>query len=215
MTELQNPKFLIDEVAKLGVQLPTSIKFDAEAPLVKLSEQFKGTDPSFGEDDINIGDSDFGSFLRHIIGRKADRAVTKVVKVGAKVGAIASFAIPGVGPLVGTSAMAALAAGDKLLGDPKVKSAAKVVSNTKAMAALGNQSAKRGAMVLAAVQKIRTAKKVPIGKSAIPYVGTINPKKYTQKTTQSQAYALAQKKIAEKPKITFWVKVKKWLGFKV
>lgn len=248
MTELQTPQFLIDEVAKLGVQLNPIVVFDPESSLMKLSSQFNGDNPSFGEEDMDIG-AEFGFWgplkrvfkpaqkkLTVALSAKATtpaqlasikalenakykidikKSATGLAKgIGTGV-AIASFVIPGAGPLVGGGIMAGLAAADKLLGDPNIKGAAKIISNTKALAALGDPGAKRGAIMLSAAQTIRTAKKTPPGKKAIPYSGTISTKKYTKKITQPQANALAYNKMTSEPKLTLWVKVKKWLGFKV
>lgn len=223
MTTLQIPSSLVEEAKKLGVDLDPNVKFSAYQPLLKLSEQYGGIDPQFGEEDCTFADeSEFGSFLRHIVGRKADRSFRKgvksvgkvagqVAKVGLKVGAVASFAIPGAGPLVGGSALAAMKAADKVLGGSSKKHKAKIVSNTKAMAALGDPHARRGATVLATVDQIRKQKAVPQGKPAIPGPAPVKVQRYIKMIPQVTANALAATKVATAaslPKKTFWMWVK-------
>ncbi len=109
----------------------------------------------------------------------------------------------------------AMAAADKLLGDPKVGNAALVVRNTKALAALGDPSAKRGLAVLNSVATIRKAKKVPPGKSAVPKA-PIPKAAVIQKTTPAKVTAMAkavatQKKVDAKNK-TWVAKVLGWFG---
>lgn len=217
MTTLQIPPSLVNEAKKLGVDLDPNVKYSAYQPLLKLSEQYGGIDPQFGEEDCTFADeSEFGSFLRHIIGRKADRSVSKVVKTGLKVGAVASFVVPGVGPLVGGSALAAMKAADKVMGGSSKKHKAKIVSNTKAMAALGDPQARRGATVLAAVDQIRKQKAVPQGKPVIPGPPP-KVQKYIKMVPQVQANVLANAKVAtaaSAPKKGFWIWVKEKLHIK-
>jgi len=73
---------LLKEAKRLGVTVPELVQYDAEQALVKLSNQYGGIETSFGCDGdavafgCQFGDDEaqFGSFLRHIIGRKTDRA---------------------------------------------------------------------------------------------------------------------------------------------
>lgn len=218
---LQQPKFLVDAAKQYGVKLDPVVQYDAARPLAAVSAQFNGEEADFGccfgefgrEQYPNMpmfsGDAQFGSFLRHIIGRKADRALGKGLKAVGKVGAIATFAIPGVGPLVGGGLTAALAAGDKVLGGTPPKQRAKIIANTKAAAALGDPHAKRGALVLATVDQIRKQNNVPPGKAAIKIQGKINPQAFTKVIPKHQVKRLAAKTAATKP--TFWEKVKRFL----
>ncbi len=96
------------------------------------------------------------------------RSITGLGKGIATGVSMASFVVPGVGPLVGGAGLAALGAADKVLSDPRVKNAASIIKTTQGMAALGNIPAQRGAATLAAAAQIRTALKVPPGKPAIP-----------------------------------------------
>jgi hypothetical protein len=218
MTTLRIPEYLRNQVRALGADIDPFVTFDPQQPLVDLSAQFHGEEPviggmtqfgcCFGEE------SDFGSFLRHIIGRKADRAVRKVGKAALKVGAVASFVVPGVGPIAGGSALAAMGAADKLLAGKNKKHAAKVISNTKAMAALGDPAAQRGAVVLAAVSAVRQKNQVPAGKKAIP-VPTPPTMRYVKMVTQPEAAKLATQKVEQvQSKKTFWVRVKEFFHIK-
>jgi len=218
--ELKNPQFLIDDIKRLtGVDLNPTVTFDAQQPLLKADAQFKGSamgsdfGAEFGAEDMEWGpgfeDSEFGSFLRHIIGRKADRAVRKGLKKIAPVAALVSFAIPGVGALIGPAALGALAAADKLLGDKNIKNAAKVVSNTKALAALGDPAAKRGALILAAASKVRTVKNVPPGKPAIPFKGKVSFTPYVAKTPAVKVQLLAKAKASPRAKPTVAAAIKR------
>jgi hypothetical protein len=150
------------------------------------------------------------------------KGLGNAAKTIGKVAAVASFVVPGVGPLVGGGALAAMASADKLLGDKNIKHAAKIVSNTKALAALGDPHARRGAVILGTVAKIRAVKSVPMGKKAIPYAGRPPTQKFTKVVTQAQANTLARAKVqsvsasrtAPAAKKSFWIKVKQWLGFR-
>lgn len=217
MPELEISPDLIAQAKALGVTVAPVVKFDAQRALQNVSAQYQGKEPNFSGEESDIGccfgesssilsgDSEFGSFLRHFIGRKADRGFRKglkkvgsIAKTVGKVAAIASFVVPGIGPLVGGTALAAMAAADKLMGDKNIKNAAKLVSNTKAMAALGHPEAIRGAQVLAVVSRIRQQNKVPMGKAAVP-VQKVPPHVYVAHIPQVQATALAHKKLAKPP----------------
>jgi len=213
MLELSIPPSLVEQARQMGVNIDPRVTYDAQDSLVKLHQQYGGIDPEFGEEDCGFSeDSEFGSFLRHIIGRKADRAVRKVgakaiktvgkvAKTAVKVGAIASFVVPGVGPLVGGSALAAMGAADKLLGGTKKKVSAQMVSNTKALAALGDPGARRGVAVLATVAQIRRQKGVLPGKKAIPTPRPVRVMRYQKVVPKTHAQALALQKIqADKAK---------------
>lgn len=81
---------------------------------------------------------------------------------------ITSFAVPGTTKLPPPAAAAALASADRLLSDPKVTNAAEVIDNTKALAALGNSDAQRGASVIEAVANARQDAGTPPGQPLIP-----------------------------------------------
>lgn len=208
MYEQNIPPSLVEQGKRLGVDIDPRVTYEAQDALVKLSQQYGGIDPEFGEEDCEFAEdsAEFGSFLRHFIGRKADRAVRKagagaikgigkVAKTAVKVGAVASFVVPGVGPLVGGSALAAMGAADKLLGGTKKKQAAKIVSNTKAMAALGDQDARRGVAVLATVAQIRKQKGVKPGKKAIPTPRPVRTQRFMKVVPKTHAQALAIQKV--------------------
>ncbi len=139
------------------------------------------------------------------------QTATGLAKVTGKAVAIASFVVPGAGPLIGGSALAAMKAADKLLGDPKIKNAAQLISNTKALAAMGNVPARRGAAVLGAVAQIRQVKAVAPGQAVIKVpTPPVNTKAFTQVTSQNEVKALATRAAATAPKKTFWQKIKDW-----
>lgn len=120
--------------------------------------------------------------------------------------AVASFVVPGAGPLIGGSALAALGAADKLLSDPKVKNAAQVIKNTQALASLGNVPAQRGAATLAAAAQIRAKTGAAAGVPAIPLrtnaqraaVAAMVPKTVA-KVSPAQVKKLAAKVAAKPP----------------
>lgn len=134
------------------------------------------------------------------------RTATGLVKGVTKGAAVLTFVVPGVGPIAGGAALSAMASADKLLGDPKIKDAAKVISNTKALAALGNVPARRGAAVLGAVAQLRQQKGTPIGKKAVPAKAPAVG--YAQKVPAAKVQAAAAKKVAEAPRRSFWQKLK-------
>lgn len=88
-------------------------------------------------------------------------------KMAATGASIASFVVPGAGPIVGSAGLAALGAADKVLSDPKVKNAAAVIKNTQALAALGQPGAQRGAAVLSAVAQLRKKQATQPGQPVI------------------------------------------------
>lgn len=92
------------------------------------------------------------------------KVVASVVKTAAP---LAAFLIPGIGPIVGGAAMAAMAAGDKVLSDPNVKQAADVIKNTRALASMGDEAAKRGVAVLDAVAQVRKKVALPAGQALV------------------------------------------------
>jgi hypothetical protein len=146
------------------------------------------------------------------------KGLGQIAKTAGKVAAVASFVVPGVGPLVGGSALAAMSAADKLLGDPKVKNAAQLISNTKALAAMGNVPARRGAAALAAVAQIRQKTGAKPGQAVIkprpsplrpaPRAPAVNTALYVQAVPRTQVKALATQAIATAPKKSFWQKLK-------
>jgi len=223
----QDPTVMKAASELFGVQIDPDVRFDAATPLKKVAAQLNGASVDFGAED-----AEFGGFLGRVLnkvtpkrargGRDLSKMKLKVdVKASAKglakgvgtAAAVASFVVPGAGPLVGGSALAAMKAADKLLGDPNVKGAAQLVSNTKALAALGNKPARRGAAVLGAVAQIRQQKGVVAGQAVIKPVGAakpapVNTKPYTQVVPRTTVKALAVKAAATSTKKTFWQKVK-------
>ena len=227
MAVVQQDRAVMDAASKLfGVQIDDSVKFDAATPLRKVAAQLNGAPVDFGAEDAS-----FGGFLGKVLNKVTPRRIRggkdlskmklKVdVKASAKglakgvgtAAAVASFVVPGAGPLVGGSALAAMKAADKLLGDPAVKGAAQLVSNTKALAALGNKPARRGAAVLGAVAQIRQVKGAQPGQAVIKPQNAkptpVNTKPFVQVVPRTTVKALAVKAAATANKKTFWQKVK-------
>lgn len=126
--------------------------------------------------------------------RAATAHITAAARVAATPKAAAvSFTIP-----KGVSVQTAMAGADKLLGDPKVKNPAQVINNTKAMAALGVPNAQRAVAVLDAVEKIRAAAKVPIGKAAISIASPVNTAQLTATITPELAKRMASLRLVAK-----------------
>lgn len=231
MASVQQAAGIIEAAKKLGYTIDTSVTFDAETPLKKVAQQLNGAETTFGAEDAEFGGFFLTKLLKHpvkkvsaklqkkapqhaAVAKKLGQASPKIdvkksatgaIKIAGKAAAIASFAVPGVGPLVGGPALAAMQAADKLLGDPKVKNAAQLVSNTKALAALGNQPARRGAAVLGAVAQIRADKNAKPGQAVLP-PGPVNTRVYAQAVPRTQVKALAAKAIVNKK--SFWQKLK-------
>lgn len=189
---LQIPPDLVAEAAKLGVKIKPEVKYDAHKSLKNLHAQYTGGHAHFGaEIDPHHGNCIFGEDYDQFdyIADPFGFSFKKLLRKVAKVAKVAVFAIPGVGPIAGT----ALQAADKLLGSKKgAADAAQIVSNTKAMAALGDPNAIRGAQALATVSQIRQQTNTPPGQSSIPgaHAGTpVNP--YLQNVSQQQAMAYA------------------------
>lgn len=227
MQTLVIPPELQKIAAAMGTPVKDKATFDAQTALQNLHGQFAGFGCDYGaEFDGEFGccfgseDSEFGGFFSKLkkLGKGIGKGLGKVGKIAGKVGAVASFAIPGVGPLVGPAALAGMAAADKLLGSKKNHAAAaKIVSNTKALAALGDPQAIRGAQVLATVSLMRQQQKAPPGKAVVPHASKTTPVKPFIKTTPQlhvQALALSAKKPANINK-TKWVKFKEWFTGKV
>lgn len=242
MTEVLIPQSLVAEARRMGVEIDPRVRFSPEEPLIKMSQQYEGIDPMFGAEDCDIGcDSDsFGGFLGKVLKKVTPKKVNKqlakkgidlakakvkvdvkktaqgLAKYTGKAAAVASFVVPGAGPLIGGPALAAMQAADKVLGGSGIKQAAKIVNNTKALAALGDTGARRGAAVLATVSQIRAKKQTPIGKKAVP--APVPPKisRYVKMVPKVTANVLATKKVAEAKssgKKSFWIRFKELFGF--
>jgi hypothetical protein len=219
MIELKNPPALIKELENYGVTLQPQISYDPKTSLLEVQSQFNGEEYS------PMGaEADFGLFAS-IIGKKWDRKLKKagkgVIKVAKFAAPIAAFAIPGVNLIAAGGIAASLAAGDKFLGSKKVSKDKKqqVINNTKALAALGDKDAKNGLLILNAARKVRVQKRIPLGKPAIVHPNTSitvkpAPVSAVRKVyTKSTVLQLAQN--VKLPSLTVWMKVKKFLGFKV
>ena len=258
MAEVQQSEDVVAIARSLGVNIDDAVKFDAQKPLEKVAAQLRGDSVGFGAEDAEFGGffskiNPLKKIHKKVVNKMAAKAPTPQARAAlqklatapihvdvkgsvkglakgiAAAGAIASFAVPGVGPLVGGSALAAMHAADKLLGDPKLKNAAQLVSNTKALAAIGNVPARRGAAVLGAVAQIREAKGAQPGQAVIPAVPppavskaanarppakivpppAVNTAAYTQTVPRTTVKALATVAVAKKKGIL--VRFKEWL----
>ena len=223
MSELETPRVLIDAAKKLGVDLDSNIKYDAKRALIQISDHFNG-DSSNGDsvdnDDNNDGDSNestfgfnFGKLASKIKTNKHTGGINSFLKLKTKV-PIVGFIVP---PKM--SIAQAMGGADKLLGDTRIKNMPHILAATKAMASLGDPAAKRGLITLAAVSKIRIAKKTPPGKKAIPITTPVNTKMLTKVYDKATVFNMAQKKLKDDAinitKMNFFQKVRMFFGFKV
>lgn len=174
---------------RLGVTLPQSEEVDGFADVVQMGTEFG---------------ADFGGLSFKKLGRSLAGLVKKrVTKVASK--GTASAIVKGSAVAFGlrskkVTPAAAMAAADRLLGDPKIANAQAVVRNTHALAALGDPAAKRGLAVLQAVGNIRTAKNAPPGKKVIP-APAAPTRAVTIKRTPAQVRRMAAKTpVAATPK---------------
>lgn len=166
--------------AELGVTLPVVDEIDELASVVQMGQEL-----SPGAD---FGGLSVKAFTRNIFKRNVTATASTGSASGIVRGQVVAFGIrsPRITP------KAAMAAADRLLGDPKIANAQAVVRNTKALAALGDASAKRGLVVLQAVGNIRAAKKTPPGTQAVP-TGAAPIRAVTIKRTPAQVRRMAAK----------------------
>lgn len=254
MAEVEQSPDVIAVARALGVDIDKAVAFDAGPPLQKVAAQLRGDAVSFGAEDAEFGGffsriSPFKKVKKATIKKLESQAKTPqqkaliqqlakapmhvdvkgsvkgLAKGIATAGAVASFVVPGIGPLVGGSALAAMHAADKLLGDPNVKGAAKLVSNTKALAAIGDVPARRGAAILGAVAQIRQKKGALPGQAVIPAViapgqtpsakvtppPAVNTTVYTQAVPRTTVKALAAKAVVASKKKGILIRLKEWL----
>lgn len=253
MAEVQQSEDVIALARSLGVDIDKSVSFDAQKPLEKVAAQLRGDSVTFGGEDAEFGGffskiSPFKKIKKKTFDKMKAQATTpqqkalidKLAKAPmhvdvkgsvkglakgiATAGAVASFVVPGVGPLVGGGALAAMHAADKLLGDPNIKNAAKLVSNTKALAAIGDKPARRGAAILGAVAQIRQKKGALPGQAVIPAViapgpapakvippPVINTSHYTQQVPRATVKSLAVQAAANAKKKGILIRIKEWL----
>lgn len=239
MTQLVQSPAMISLAKEMGVDIDSSVTFNPTTALQKVAAQLQGAQVTFSGEDAEFGGIFTKIFKKpkaKLAAKLSAKATTTAGKTAAanlrtapmkvdvkatakglaraattvgKVAAVATFIVPGVGPLVGGSALAAAAAADKLLGDPKVKNAAQLVSNTKALAAIGHQPAQRGAAALAAVAQMRLVKGAKPGQAVIPPRPVV-ASHYVQEVPRAHVNTLAVKAVAAAPKKSFWQRVKEW-----
>ena len=260
MAEVQQSEDVIAVARSLGVDIDKAVSFDAQKPLEKVAAQLRGDSVTFSGEDAEFGGffskiSPFRKVKKATIKQLKAKATTPqqkalidqlakapmhvdvkgsvkgLAKGIATAGAVASFVVPGVGPLVGGSALAAMQAADKLLGDPNIKNAAKLVSNTKALAAIGDGPARRGAAVLGAVAQIRQKKGAIPGQAVIPAIPppavasaasarppakvvpppAVDSKHYVQAVPRATVKSLAVQAAANTKKKGILIRIKEWL----
>lgn len=215
MTEIAIPKDLQQLAAKLGAKVGPQVTYDGHKAVQNLHAQFHGGEVDFTGEESDIGccfgsdeESEFGSLFSRLkkIAKGVGKGIGSVGKVVGKVASVGVFAIPGIGPIAG----GALQAADKLLGGKKgSKVNQAIINNTKALAALGDPAAIRGAQALATVSQIRTQNNTPPGKSVIPGAHAATPvKPYIRPTPQIHVAAVAQQLPAKKR--TKWQAFKEW-----
>jgi len=185
-----------------------------KGPMVELGKKFA---PKPLQKPLSLGASINARIVDTVTGKRklpklTPKAVTQAVAKTVSAAGVTSFGIP-----ANANIKAAMSSADRLLGDSKVNNAAAVVRNTKALAALGDASAKRGLAVLNAVATVRTAKKTPPGKAAVPK--TASKTTVVQKTSVAKVQTLAKatvaKKQADKKNQTWVQKVLGWFGLEV
>lgn len=214
MTQLQYPPSLIAEAQALGVSIGDGDSISTDDALDTLEDELDHTARMNGDVKSSVrfrGDT-FGfsiakavkgvtSSAARAVGQNPMRELGKksawysmpltpskiatAVRNTATPQGVVSFGVP-----PGTNMQGALSKADQLLGDRKITNAALIVRNTKALAALGDDNAKRGLTVLSAAAKIRTAKKTPPGKAAVP--PSAKPVAVVQKTSPAQIKTLVK-----------------------
>lgn len=127
------------------------------------------TFPVLGFDDINW--------------KKTADGLAKGLKVA---GVVLTFVVPP----AGIALTGAMAAADAVLSDPNVKKVQDVVDNTKALASLGDESARKGAEVLRYVDGVRRELQATPGQLAIEYEGEVNLSEFTAELSLPQLDAL-------------------------
>lgn len=101
-------------------------------------------------------------------------------------GVVLTFVIPP----AGIALTGAMAAADAVLSDPNVAKVQGVINDTKALAQLGDESARKGYEVLENVNRVRTELGVGPGELAIKYDGPVNLAEFTAELTLAQLDAL-------------------------
>lgn len=176
-------------------------------PAVRAEARAAGIElPEFEEVEVlpavvDVG-SDFGADFGFLNLKAAVKKAVGTVKtnVTATAGGNAPGIINGqavafaVSPIM--SVKTAMAAADRLLGDPKIANAANIVKNTKALAALGDPAAKRGLVALQAVGNIRAQTGAPAGKKVIQAKAP-SARSVTIKRTPAQVRRMATKTAAK------------------
>lgn len=177
--ELSYPLKLSQEAALFGVELPSTLRLDSTAAIRQLAAQLPRDYPSsaFGLEDV------VEALPTPILGG----LFAKQEPVGVSPNGIAhTFTIP-----VDTTVTMAMAGADRLLGDPNVRNVDRIISNTKAMAALGDLGCQRALCTLDAVEKIRKKRKVPVGKKVISHTGYLDTARLTGRVNRDQVDNMA------------------------
>lgn len=218
MASIKTPQALIDYAKQYGVNLDSTIKYDAEDALKAVSSYFNGEDADMG---CFGADADFGFGFK----MPKLKSVVKGIAGKAKAHVKASARIPMPRkPVVAFSVSSklnpanALAAADKLLGSVKITNRPQVIKATQALAALGNKDAIRGLATIATVAQIRAKTNTPPGKKAIK-AAPAPTKAVSKPFTKAAVFNLAQRKLVAdtkaKTNLTLWKRVKKFFGFKI
>lgn len=189
---------------KLGVILPPNEEVQTVASVVSMGCDFGA---EFG------APLKLKAFFQNTIHKAATTPVSTGTKPGIIKGQAVAFGIrsPNIKPA------AAMAAADRLLGDPKIGNAQAVIRNTTALAALGDPSAKRGLTILQAVGTIRAKLQAKPGQKVIPAKAT-PARAVTIQRTSAQVKRLATKTAAKpvsKQNPGIIKKVLRWFGFGV
>ena len=176
------PPAIILAAREQGVELPPFQTYDGYSPVLELAQELSpGADFGF-----------LGGLKKAV--SKVSHAATGIKAAGGRSsgvvnGNVVAFAIKT--PLMPPKT--ALAAADRLLGDPKIGNAQAVVRNTAALASLGDPAAKRGLVVLNAAAKIRAQTKAQPGQAAVKNAKAPPSRTVTIKRTPAQVKRMAVK----------------------
>lgn len=217
MAEIKTPQALIDFAKQYGVNLDSTIKYDAESALQAISAYFNGEDSDMG---CFGADADFGFGFK----MPKLKAAVQNATASAKLRAQARMPMPRK-PVLAFSVssklkpLQALGAADKLLGSTSITNRPQVIKATQALAALGNQDAIRGLATIATVAQIRAKAKTPPGKQVIVGAPQVPTRAVSKPFTKATVFNMAQAKLNATARInanlTFVQKIKRFFGFKI
>lgn len=195
------PASIREQARRMGVNLPESELVEALPAVVDMGAEF-GADFGF----INIKAAvkrASGAVKKNVLRPASSGTGSGIVNGNAVAFAIKSPVMP---------ASMAMAAADRLLGDPKIGNAAAIIRNTTALAALGDPAAKRGLVALQAVGNIRAATGAGAGKAVITAKAPA-ARNVTIARTPAQVRRMAAKQTEVRKRPGLWRRIMIKLGF--